>query len=97
MISKQTCYSELMEAFDQVSICNTHSHHLPDHVMNRLTLFHLLEQSYVSWIIPDFNEDNLANRQRFFDLYQVNSYACWLVRAIEQLYPVGQPLSGTAR
>ena len=93
MSSNQSACQALYKVFARSPVSNTHCHHLPDYDMSRLTLFSLLKRSYVGWIMPDLDEDHLDNRQRFFDTYHCNSYAYWLVRAIEALYPVDKPLS----
>ena len=47
----------------------------------------------MNWIMNDFLEDGEAARRKFLEKYRCNSYATWLVRAIEDIYSVGVPLS----
>ena len=88
-----TTQNELLQYFANCPINSTHSHHLKDHEFGDISLFKIISRTYVNWIMNDFLEDGEAARQKFLEKYRCNSYATWLVRAIEDIYSVGVPLS----
>lgn len=94
MKSARDISDTIYQAITESPVNSTHSHHLPDHEMPRLTLFRVFQQSYVNWCMTGFTADAQEARSRIFDVYRCNSYVTWLIRALETLYPaVGQPLS----
>jgi hypothetical protein len=85
--------AQLEEYLSACPVTNTHSHHLRDDEFQDVSLFKLVSRSYVNWIMDAFSEDGPEARAHFLVKHRCNSYATWLIRAIEALHPVGRPLS----
>ncbi len=92
-MSVETIAAQLDEYLSTCPVTNTHCHHLRDGEFEEMSLFKLVSRSYVNWIMDAFTEDGPAAREHFLAKHRCNSYATWLIRAVETLYPVGRPLS----
>ena len=92
-MSVESIAAQLEAYLGACPVTNTHSHHLKDAEFEDVSLFGLVSRSYVNWIMDEFHEDGAEARAHFLVKHRCNSYASWLIRAIEALYPVGQPLS----
>lgn len=85
-------YKALYDIIEDQQIINTHSHHLTDDKFVGLTLYDVLNMSYISWISPPF-ENNEAGRRTFFERMTCNTYFIWLAKSLGILYGNGEALS----
>lgn len=87
-------YKTLYDIIEGQQIINTHSHHLTDDKFVGLTLYDVLNMSYISWISPLF-ENNEAGRTTFFERMTCNTYFIWLAKSLGILYGNGEALSNS--
>jgi len=76
------------------AIINTHAHHLNDNEAANLNLARIFEKSYVSWCgeaIPS----SAATADRWIEKIGNRSYYRCLSRALQKLYSMDEPLSGS--
>ncbi|MHB1151525.1 MAG: amidohydrolase family protein [Eubacteriales bacterium] len=85
-------YGALYELIEGRQIINTHSHHLTDDKFTGLTLYDVLNMSYISWISPVF-ENNETGRRTFFERMSCNTYFIWLAKSLGILYGNGEALN----
>jgi len=91
-IKMSKTYKALYEIIEGQQIINTHSHHLSDDKFTGLTLYDVLNMSYISWISPPF-ENNEAGRRTFIERISCNTYFIWLAKSLGILYGNGEALN----
>ncbi|MBQ3078906.1 MAG: amidohydrolase family protein [Clostridia bacterium] len=75
-----------------IRACDTHCHHLTEEFFSSVSLYNLMQMTYVSWILPS-QGDTPEGRKKYFELMGANSYFYWWKRGVEALYGEGETLT----
>lgn len=85
-------YDELYDYAKSLGdIINTHSHYIPISGDANLTLYNILQMTYISWISPVF-PDTYEGRKAYIEKMGSNSYFRWMAESLGELYGNGKPL-----
>lgn len=89
-------YELLYGASENADVISTHSHHLTDGAFSGLTLYDVLNMSYISWISPPF-ENTEEGYGSLFRRMGCNTYFIWLAGSLGVLYGNGEDLNAKNR
>lgn len=81
-------YNRLSERISEIPIINTHSHHLPDELLQSVGLKDILSNSYVNWMSPPPDFEDSAECEAYINKNYSNTYFRWLFKAFEDLYGI---------
>lgn len=87
-------YARLQERMKITPVINTHCHHRQGEFLEDMGLAKVFQNAYIDWIRPLSNDTDIERRS-FLNSIQHNSYYVWLARAIQEIYPLGDPISSS--
>lgn len=91
-MKKKEIKERLKQYAHTVRIVNTHSHHTDQQYFENVSLYKLMQITYMNWYSPPFSNDR-QGREAFERRNALNTYYYWEKRGLEALYPVGRPFS----